>query len=258
MSTSILDKISKVLAQAEGTDNEHEADAFLAHAQRLATTHSIDLALARRHTAKKQARETPIQRTITIGESRAMGNTRLIELFHAVARNNDVTINIAHNSTHVVAFGFPSDVEVVEAIYGHLAYQMVESATKWLRTGEFRGETVWNERTVTWKPANAKTARLSFYDAFIARVHSRMTEARMAAEKQTTPTRSESSTSLVLADKRAEVADFYKENSNARGSWRGSRSASTSTSGRRAGDAAGREARLTATPTLPAGKTALG
>ena len=34
----IIDKIGKLLAQAEGTSNEHEADAFVSRAQEMRTT----------------------------------------------------------------------------------------------------------------------------------------------------------------------------------------------------------------------------
>ncbi|MBF6339814.1 DUF2786 domain-containing protein [Nocardia abscessus] len=40
-------RIGALPRKAEGTENEHEAEAFSAMAQRLATQHSIDLAMAR-------------------------------------------------------------------------------------------------------------------------------------------------------------------------------------------------------------------
>ena len=45
----MLSRIAALLRQAEGTDNTHEAEAFMAAAQRLATATSIDLAVARAH-----------------------------------------------------------------------------------------------------------------------------------------------------------------------------------------------------------------
>jgi hypothetical protein len=49
----MLARIAALLRQAESTDNTHEADAFMAAAQRLATTTSIDLAVARAHAATR-------------------------------------------------------------------------------------------------------------------------------------------------------------------------------------------------------------
>ena len=51
----LLARIAALLRQAEGTDNPHEAEAFMTAAQRLATATSIDLAVARSHTAKREA-----------------------------------------------------------------------------------------------------------------------------------------------------------------------------------------------------------
>jgi hypothetical protein len=51
----MLARIAALLRQAEGTDNAHEAEAFMAAAQRLATATSIDLAIARAHSASRTA-----------------------------------------------------------------------------------------------------------------------------------------------------------------------------------------------------------
>ena len=65
----MLARIAALLRQAEGTDNAHEAEAFMAAAQRLATATSIDLAVARSHTDRRTTAQMPVQRTITIGEA---------------------------------------------------------------------------------------------------------------------------------------------------------------------------------------------
>ncbi len=257
MSEKILDKIAKVLALAERTDNEHEADAFLKQAQAMATRYSIDLARARRHTARTQHRQVPTQRTVDIGVSGRMGNSRLVKLYLAIAHTNDVQCNVATNSTYVVPFGFPSDLEVVDALYAHLSVQMTQAATDYLRRGTFRDE-VALDREGRRVRANAKSARLSFYDAFIGRVAERLSEAQRQAETDAVAEDRDddaTGTALVLADKRAEVADFYRSTSRAKGSWSGWHGTSgTVGSALRAGRAAGDRARLAAVPTLPKGR----
>lgn len=256
----ILDKLAKVLAKAENTDNEHEAAAFLAQAQRMATTHSIDLAIARRHVTKSQQREVPIQKRIDVGEARAMGNARLVTLFLTIARSNDVTCNIARNSTYVIAYGFPSDIEVVETLFLHVAYQMVQAANAYLKGDDWRHERVWSEDKMDTVLLNAKTARLSFYDGFVLRIGGRLEEAKATAEAAIVDAETEVSTSsaLVLADKRAEVASFYNEKSTARGSWRGrQRQAPVSHRSAAAGSTAGQKARLTSQRAVTGGHVAI-
>ena len=50
-----MDKIGKLLAQAEGTSNEHEAEAFVTRAQELATAYAVDLELARSRQAARRS-----------------------------------------------------------------------------------------------------------------------------------------------------------------------------------------------------------
>ena len=54
----LVDRIGKLLAQAEGTDNEHEAAAFVERAQALATAYAVDLELARTRQRQRAQRGT--------------------------------------------------------------------------------------------------------------------------------------------------------------------------------------------------------
>ena len=107
----MLARIAALLRQAEGTDNQHEADAFMAAAQRLATATSIDLAVARAHSDKRTKAQTPVQRTITIGNAGARGLRTYVQLFTAIAHANDVKCDVASNSTFVYAYGFAEDID---------------------------------------------------------------------------------------------------------------------------------------------------
>ena len=106
MSEKDLTRIAALLRKAEGTDNEHEADAYLQAAQRLATLASVDLALARSHTERRERRPVPTQRAVVIGESGKRGLRTYVELFLAIGRANNLTCDIARDSTRVHAFGF--------------------------------------------------------------------------------------------------------------------------------------------------------
>ena len=382
--TTMLDRLSKILNQAENASTEAEAEAFFARAQQLATRYSIDLAVARQHTAKQQKRETPETRHVRVGKPRERGNAEKVQLFSAIAGANDVRIDIARDSTIVFPYGFPSDLDVVEALFAHLSVQMVTAAGAYLKRGDYLadirtrvvkkqrwvgdhscrrcdvcspvatedaddaaeggvvagqryfehgcedceacayangeclgqtdhrwwcGDVIYRENhgyghwdraeVVEERAPSAQSARISFYKAFAARIGARLDEARAQAEAavaaeqeaamaalieeqeflragaavgEQTPAEQarlaeldgllaagrSDSTALVLASKRGEVQDFYDQNSDARGTWRGAkRKTNQVASARRAGDAAGRTAALRGTQALPSGPRSL-
>ncbi|MGB9302426.1 MAG: DUF2786 domain-containing protein, partial [Mycobacterium sp.] len=161
----MLARIAALLRQAEGTDNSHEADAFMTAAQRLATAASIDLAVARSHSANRSAAESPVQRTITIGNAGARGLRTYVQLFVLIATANDVRCDIAMNSTFLYAYGFSEDIDATHALYASLVVQMVKASDAYLATGAHR-------------PTPTITARLNFQLAFGTRVGQRLAEAR--------------------------------------------------------------------------------
>jgi hypothetical protein len=124
----MLARIAALLRQAEGTDNAHEAEAFMAAAQRLATATSIDLAVARSHAATRTTAQDPVQRTITIGNAGAKGLRTYVQLFAVIAAANDVKVDVASNSTFVYAYGFPEDIDASHALYASLVMQMVRAS----------------------------------------------------------------------------------------------------------------------------------
>ncbi|WP_246002898.1 DUF2786 domain-containing protein [Nocardia tenerifensis] len=261
----MLTRIGGLLRQAESTDNEHEAEAFLAAAQRLATRSSIDLAVARAHIAGRERRPTPIQRIIPIGEPGKRGLRTYVQLFVAIAHANDVRCDVARTSTQVYAYGFDSDIDTCEALYASLLVQMVRASDQYIKSGQYRTATV--EKVVTEKrwgrqvqrrvqaPVAGVTARLNFQMAFAARIGRRLAAVKAEVEAEVVPADSAAGTALALRDKEIELADFYTSTSEARGTWRGPQaSAGHSAAARRAGDRAGKAARLGTSPELGAAR----
>ncbi|MDO1479609.1 DUF2786 domain-containing protein [Rhodococcus ruber] len=260
-SEKMLTRIGGLLRQAESTDNPHEADAFLAAAQRLATAASVDLAVARAHTAGRERRATPVQRLITIGERGRKGLRTYAQLFLAIAAANDVQCDITTTSTVIYAYGFASDIDVCEALYSSLLVQMVRASDAYLRSGTYKDETTVRTvvetrggrrvRTRVRRPVAAVTARLNFQSAFATRIGQRLSDAKQDMEREAsvdTP-----GAALALRDKQIELRDFYRSTSEARGRWRGpAAGVGHSSDARRAGDRAGRQARLGTGPELPA------
>jgi hypothetical protein len=229
----LLDKIGKLLAQAEGTDNEHEADAFVARAQELATSYALDLELARARQQDRRLKaveEAFEQRRLVVGERGKRGNRQLVFLYLAVAHANDVIVNVAQDSTFVIGFGYPADLDVVERLWASLTTQMATAASRRLRAGE-HGRIA----AISW--------RLSFYEGYVHAVQSRLQQARDRALAQTT---SEVRTGeLVLRKKAERVQAFHDQESEARGTWRGGRGdRRVHGTAWRAGEQDGRNARL--------------
>ena len=136
----MLARIAALLRQAEGTDNAHEAEAFMAAAQRLATATSIDLAVARSHSTERTKAQTPVQRTITIGNAGARGLRTYVQLFTVIAHANDVKCDIASNSTFVYAYGFAEDIDASHALYASLVMQMVKASEGYIASGSAQAD----------------------------------------------------------------------------------------------------------------------
>ncbi len=256
MTDTKLTRIAALLRKAESTDNEFEAAAFMEAAQRLATLESVDLAVARAHTACTERRAEPTQRTIQIGERGKRGLKTYVKLFLAIGRANDITCDIAQDSTRVYTYGFATDIDATEALYSSLVVQMVKASDAYLKSDERKSETVerWNQNSWEYdvKPLHGTVARTSFMNGFTRRIGDRLSQARREAQATAvaaTPTAntdaSTTSVEMVLRDKQVEIKDFYKSKSDAKGSWKGFRSSGQSSSTAvQAGDRAGRSARL--------------
>jgi hypothetical protein len=265
-----LTKLAALLRQAESTDNENEAEAFMAAAQRLATVTSIDLAMARAHSARRERRATPIARRIEIGPPGKRALRTYVQLFLSIARANDITCDLAGNSTYVIAYGFATDIDIVEALYASLVVQMVRASDAYLRAGRYRDERQYAQergpdgrwRTVR-KPVHGITARINFQSAFAVRIGERLSaEREQATTEVLAAVRDEDAsrpgTALVLQEKALEVANFYQQTSTARGHWRGwASSGRVSTSAQRAGRRAADAARTTPLRELPGERRAI-
>ncbi|MGA9870844.1 MAG: DUF2786 domain-containing protein [Rhodococcus sp. (in: high G+C Gram-positive bacteria)] len=269
-SDKMLTRIGGLLRQAESTDNPHEAEAFMEAAQRLATATSIDLAVARSHSASREKRAVPIQRVVRIGEAGKRGLKTFVQLFVSIAFANDVKCDIARSSTQVFAYGFESDIDTCEALYSSLLVQMVRASDLYIKSGAYRTETavrtvrktIGRRRYTTQEevPVAAVTARLNFQTAFAERIGVRLQAVRKEAEVDAIAReKPDAGTALVLRDKEVELSDFYSQTSKARGTWRGQGSSVGYSHGARsAGDRAGRAARLGGETELDSARGQLG
>lgn len=262
--SATLDRIAALLAKAERTDNAAEADAYLMKAQQLATLASVDLALARARIARREMRQQPESRTTTIGEKGRRANPHLISLFVAIAHANDAKVDVAANSTYVIDYGMPADLDVVETMFASLAVHMVHAGQVFVSAGSWRDETyvaaVARTRRRVQRPHTAQTARAAFYRAYVEHISERLEQARRAAldhrerhRSKASATSPASSGEVVLRHKAAEVRSFHAQESKARGSWGGYSGAVRGGAGSaaEAGRSAASRARLTQQSELP-------
>lgn len=261
-----LERIAALLAKAERTENPAEADAYLTKAQLLATLASIDLSTARNHTQSKESLN-PISRTVTIGEKGKRVNTHLVNLFVVVAHSNSTQVDVARDSTYVISYGMPSDLDAVEALFASIAVQMTTQANSYVQAGTWRGEKFdgrvrvaggYRRKRVEF---TAQTARASFYRAYVVRIGERLQEGREQAIRVSDESASSgNSGALVLASKEKTVADFHRKTSQARGSWSGYSGAASARSGSAAtaGRSAASRARLTEQAGILGGRKQVG
>ena len=116
---SLVAKIRKLLAKAEGTDNANEAEAFSAKAAQLIAAHRIDP----HHVAEALARGELGLRRIVVGRG-AYVRARLA-LLAAVAGNHDCEVVFEtgpHGTTATIA-GYLADLDVTEVLYTSLHAQ---------------------------------------------------------------------------------------------------------------------------------------
>jgi hypothetical protein len=252
-----LERLAALLALAENTDNEAERDAFMEKAQKLSTLYSIGLATARAHAANKNRAVGPTSRCVSIGERGRRGLANYCHLMIAIADANNLEVTIAHNSTFVHLWGFEEDIELAQQLYGSLLQQMVAASERYLKTLKYRTETMWRQVTRTspqgytykdWDlaPVPKQTARTNFQQAFADRIGIRLLDAQKEATKEAieNDTPQSAGTAVVLAEKAQAVELCYRENSNARGFWKGGRHSGVVDSAREAGHAAANSARI--------------
>jgi hypothetical protein len=115
----LIDKIRKLLAKAEGTDNPNEAEAFSAKAAALIAAHRIDP----EHVRESLTRGSLGLRRITLGRG-AYVRARLA-LLSAVADHHDCEVVFETHTLGTVAVvaGFEADLDVTELLYSSLHVQ---------------------------------------------------------------------------------------------------------------------------------------
>ncbi|WP_375001823.1 DUF2786 domain-containing protein [Aeromicrobium sp. CTD01-1L150] len=214
----MLAKVGKLLRHAEGASTEAERETFFAKAQELATTHSIELAVARAAHAEGSEERLPTFEPVRLGHRGQHSNVRFVELMLQIAHANDLRCSINADNTGVTLYGFTDDIDVTKTLYVSLVVQMVADADAYIRSGAHR-------------PVHGRTARAAFYQGWTTRIGQRLAEAQRAAQvgagvlEQTLDARGEvrESKAVALIAKDVELDDYFDHMKNQHGisrTWR--------------------------------------
>lgn len=219
------DKIAKLLAKAEGTDNEDEREAFTAKAEKLMLKLGIDAA------ELEAAGEVKPEEIIEVRREYKGGYAlTFVSFVHAVANGwGNVTVLQSGRGSVRYAYiiGHKSDVEMLTQLITSLELQAMSALHVWQKT----------EPSRQYQDNNARyVGSRSFLEAYGRTVGNRLFKLRQQAETEAT-----TGAALVLASKQSRVDDYmgqaYPKLGKARG---GNRrySAIAGAAGREAGNRA--------------------
>lgn len=156
--TKMLAKVRALLAKAESTTFEEEANSLTAKAQELMARYAIDQAMIS-GTEAGPAGEGPGGRRIGIEDPYARGRSGL--LAHVAQANRCRTVSMEGYGFSTI-FGFPGDLDIVEVLYTSLLVQATRAMTA---AGSVR-DSLGRSRT--------RSFRLSFFHSFAGRIGERL------------------------------------------------------------------------------------
>ncbi|MGW4792067.1 DUF2786 domain-containing protein [Nonomuraea sp. NPDC004297] len=174
-----LERVRKLLAKAERTDNEHERATFMAAASALMARHGID------SLPPAGVRQVPGDRVVTLPAPWAREKARLVSLVAQAVRCRPLLIGGGDGGQRVHVFGFAADLDRADLLATSLLLQMASGLAR-----------VRPPRDVTAVRAYRRSWLLGFTDEVYRLL--RAAESRAAGSAGT-------GSELVLADRRAEV-----------------------------------------------------
>lgn len=174
-----LDRVRKLLAKAERTDNEHERATFMAAASALMAKYGIESVDA------EPLRRAPANRIVTLPNPWAREKARLVSLVAQAVRCRPLLIGRGDGGQRVHIFGFAADLERADLLATSLLLQMATGLSR-----------VRLPPSVTAVRAYRRSWLLGFTDE----VYRLLRAAESAAVAEAAP-----GTALVLADRGAEV-----------------------------------------------------
>ncbi|MGH9125067.1 MAG: DUF2786 domain-containing protein [Acidimicrobiales bacterium] len=183
--SKILAKVRALLAKAESTTFEEEAESLTVKAQELMARYSIDQAML----AGASAEETPGGRRLGIDSPYADPKSLLLA---EVAEANRCSAVWQDEFAFSTVFGFAADLDIVEVLYTSLLVQATRAMT---RAGSVRDQ---------FGRSCTRAYRHSFLVSFAVRIGQRLREAASKATEEASSVHGEALLP-VLAGRKAEV-----------------------------------------------------
>lgn len=162
-------RIAALLAKAEGTNNEAEAEAFTEHAEKLMLQHGLDRAIiAARRSVGTAEPERIVHRYM---EFKGTYNRALMVMCHQLTELFQVkSYFFRHRSSSTLKLiGYESDVAQLEILLTSLQLQVASSLTKWWK--KFAAESY---EFPYYTPTDRYNARRSFIEGFGNGVYERV------------------------------------------------------------------------------------
>lgn len=227
MNDSLANKIAALLAKAEGTDNEHERDAFSAAAERLMLKWGVDDAMAAAAAAGKNS--VPASKMATRFLTwPSTYYTAWIQLTLQLKLGLDNVMIIKHGNLRVSVLGTEGDVDRFVQLFDSIQAQATRAMNAWWK----------NYQKDSWDNTSDWMIRRQFLLSF-----GKVVGSRLWAERRTIVTETVGS-ELVLVDQKAAVDRYVSEQFPRLQAGRASRMGSGGHAAREAGRAAGNRASL--------------
>ncbi len=158
--SAVLEKVRALLAKAESTSFDAEAEAFTAKAQELMTRHRIDRAVL--EASSGAGSDTASGRRLLVDDPYADAKAMLLQ---AICEANDGRAVWSKGLGFSTVFAFPDELDIIEDLFTSLLVQ----ATRALRREGTKQDGAGRSRT--------KRFRRSFLVAFATRIGQRLAEA---------------------------------------------------------------------------------
>jgi hypothetical protein len=223
------EKIAKLLAMAEGTTNPHEAEIFMAQAEKLMLKYGIDRAMLDGKAGSKREEIVVEKISIPNGHGYAVA---MVQVGHAVGPSFNLKTlqsNLYDGGKVLWLIGHSSDVRAAEQLVSSLLAQSRSQALHWWKTEGKQSYFSPNDN-------DAYLARREFIFAFASGVRARLKETRNRVVEE-----AGTGTELVLVDRASRVESWVDENMKV-GKGRASHRNHGGYAAARAGEAAGRDA----------------